>query len=260
MNWGKVVYTFVGIALPFVGTALGAACVFFVGRQLSASVKRALNGFAAGVMVAASVWSLLLPSIEQSSWMGVWSFVPAVVGFLSGVLFLMCLERFLPLLQRQVECRDDGFRRATVSALAVTLHNLPEGMAVGVVYAAIAVGNTQIAVVSAISLSIGIAVQNFPEGAIVSLPLHAHGVGKGKAFVCGVLSGVIEPIGAVITLVAASFVAPLLPYLLAFAAGAMMFVVVEELVPECVDDGFCIGTLLFAVGFCLMMALDVALG
>ncbi len=252
------------ILIPFLGTSLGAACVFFMRKTLSDGVQRALTGFAAGVMVAASVWSLLIPAIEQSSDMGGWSFVPAFVGFWVGVLFLLLLDHIIPHLHAksgQQEGPQSQLARATMLVLAVTLHNLPEGMAVGVIYAGFLSGNTQITAASALALSIGIAIQNFPEGAIISLPLRAEGESKWKAFGGGVLSGVVEPIGAVLTLLMAQLIVPALPYLLSFAAGAMMYVVVEELIPEMSQGKHSnLGTVFFAVGFTLMMVLDVALG
>lgn len=252
------------ILIPFLGTSLGAACVFFMRKTLSDGVQRALTGFAAGVMVAASVWSLLIPAIEQSSDMGGWSFVPAFVGFWVGVLFLLLLDHIIPHLHAksgQQEGPQSQLARATMLVLAVTLHNLPEGMAVGVIYAGFLSGNTQITAASALALSIGIAIQNFPEGAIISLPLRAEGESKWKAFGGGVLSGVVEPIGAVLTLLMAQLIVPALPYLLSFAAGAMMYVVVEELIPEMSQGNHSnLGTVFFAVGFTLMMVLDVALG
>lgn len=252
------------ILIPFLGTSLGAACVFFMRKTLSDGVQRALTGFAAGVMVAASVWSLLIPAIEQSSDMGGWSFVPAFVGFWVGVLFLLLLDHIIPHLHAksgQQEGPQSQLARATMLVLAVTLHNIPEGMAVGVIYAGFLSGNTQITAASALALSIGIAIQNFPEGAIISLPLRAEGESKWKAFGGGVLSGVVEPIGAVLTLLMAQLIVPALPYLLSFAAGAMMYVVVEELIPEMSQGKHSnLGTVFFAVGFTLMMVLDVALG
>ena len=252
------------ILIPFLGTSLGAACVFFMRKTLSDGVQRALTGFAAGVMVAASVWSLLIPAIEQSSDMGGWSFVPAFVGFWVGVLFLLLLDHIIPHLHAksgQQEGPQSQLARATMLVLAVTLHNLPEGMAVGVIYAGFLSGNTQITAASALALSIGIAIQNFPEGAIISLPLRAEGESKWKAFGGGVLSGVVEPIGAVLTLLMAQLIVPALPYLLSFAAGAMMYVVVEEVIPEMSQGKHSnLGTVFFAVGFTLMMVLDVALG
>ncbi len=255
---------FYGILIPFLGTSLGAACVFFMKKTLSDNLQRALTGFAAGVMVAASIWSLLIPAMEQSIDMGKWSFVPATVGFWSGVLFLLLLDHVIPHLHRnsvQAEGPKSRLARTTMMVLAVTLHNIPEGMAVGVVYAGYLSGNSQITVAGALALSLGIAIQNFPEGAIISLPLRAEGMKKGRAFAGGVLSGVVEPIGAALTLLAAHFVLPALPYLLSFAAGAMLYVVVEELIPEMSQGKHSnLGTIFFAIGFSIMMILDVALG
>ena len=256
--------TILGIMTPFLGTTLGAACVFFMKKSLGDLVQRSLAGFAAGVMVAASIWSLLIPAIEQSEDMGKLSFLPAFIGFWSGVLFLLLLDRLIPHLHvgsEQAEGPKSKLGRTTMMMLAVTLHNIPEGMAVGVVYAGFLSGNTQITAASALVLSLGIAIQNFPEGAIISMPLRAEGVRKGRAFLGGVLSGVVEPIGAVLTLLAAQFVIPALPYLLSFAAGAMLYVVVEELIPEMSQGRHSnLGTVFFAVGFSVMMVLDVALG
>ena len=256
--------TFFGILIPFLGTTLGAACVFFMKKSLSDLVRRSLVGFAAGVMVAASIWSLLIPAIEQSEDMGKLSFLPAFIGFWVGVLFLLLLDRLIPHLHvgsEQAEGPKSKLGRTTMMVLAVTLHNIPEGMAVGVVYAGFLSGNTQITAASALALSLGIAIQNFPEGAIISMPLRAEGEGKGRAFLGGVLSGVVEPIGAVLTLLAAQLVIPALPYLLSFAAGAMLYVVVEELIPEMSQGRHSnLGTVFFAVGFSVMMVLDVALG
>ncbi len=253
-----------GILIPFAGTSLGAAMVFFMKTSLNEQVSRALTGFAAGVMVAASIWSLLIPSMEQSAAMGIWAFVPAVIGFWVGILFLLLLDHIIPHLHRnsdEAEGPRSRLKRTTMLVLAVTLHNIPEGMAVGVVYAGWLSGNTYITVTGALALSIGIAIQNFPEGAIISLPLRAEGAGKGKSFLYGVLSGVVEPIGAFLTILAATLILPALPYLLSFAAGAMMYVVIEELIPEMsVGKHSDIGTVFFAMGFTLMMALDVALG
>ena len=253
-----------GILIPFAGTSLGAAMVFFMKTSLNEQVSRALTGFAAGVMVAASIWSLLIPSMEQSAAMGIWAFVPAVIGFWVGILFLLLLDHIIPHLHRnsdEAEGPRSRLKRTTMLVLAVTLHNIPEGMAVGVVYAGWLSGNTYITVTGALALSIGIAIQNFPEGAIISLPLRAEGAGKGKSFLYGVLSGVVEPIGAFLTILAATLILPALPYLLSFAAGAMMYVVIEELIPEMsVGKHSDIGTVFFAMGFALMMALDVALG
>ena len=256
--------TFLGILIPFFGTTLGAACVFFMKKSLSDLVRRSLAGFAAGVMVAASIWSLLIPAIEQSDGMGKLSFLPAFIGFWGGMLFLLLLDRLIPHLHvgsEQAEGPKSKLGRTTMMVLAVTLHNIPEGMAVGVVYAGFLSGNTQITAASALALSLGIAIQNFPEGAIISMPLRAEGEKKSKAFLGGVLSGVVEPIGAVLTIVAAQFIIPALPYLLSFAAGAMLYVVVEELIPEMSQGRHSnLGTVFFAVGFSVMMVLDVALG
>ena len=327
--------TFLGIMIPFLGTALGSACVFFMKKSLGNLVQRALAGFAAGVMVAASIWSLLIPAIEQSEGMGKLSFLPAFIGFWVGVLFLLLLDHLIPHLHvgsnqaegpksrlgrttmmvlavtlhnipeglavgvmyagflagnaqitaasalvlslgiaiqnfpegaiismpLQAEGPKSRLGRTTMMVLAGTLHNIPEGMAVGVVYAGFLSGNTQITAASALALSLGIAIQNFPEGAIISMPLRAEGERKGRAFLGGVLSGVVEPIGAVLTLLAAQLVIPALPYFLSFAAGAMLYVVVEELIPEMSQGKHSnIGTVFFAVGFSVMMTLDVALG
>lgn len=253
-----------GILIPFAGTSLGAAMVFFMKTSLNEQVSRALTGFAAGVMVAASIWSLLIPAMEQSAAMGTWAFVPAVVGFWVGILFLLLLDHIIPHLHRnsdEAEGPRSRLKRTTMLVLAVTLHNIPEGMAVGVVYAGWFSGNTYITVTGALALSIGIAIQNFPEGAIISLPLRAEGAGKRTSFLYGVLSGIVEPIGAFLTILAATLILPALPYLLSFAAGAMMYVVIEELIPEMSAGKHSdIGTVFFAVGFTLMMALDVALG
>ena len=255
---------FYGILIPFLGTSLGAACVFFMKKTLSDTVQRALTGFAAGVMVAASVWSLLIPAIEQSVGMGKFAFVPAVVGFYVGMLFLLLLDHVIPHLHQnssEAEGPKSQLARTTMMVLAVTLHNIPEGMAVGVVYAGYLSGQAQITAAGALTLSLGIAIQNFPEGAIISMPLHAEGMGKGRAFADGVLSGIVEPIGAVLTILAARMIVPALPYLLSFAAGAMLYVVVEELIPEMSQGRHSnIGTICFALGFGLMMVLDVALG
>ena len=233
-------------------------------KSLGDMVQRALTGFAAGVMVAASMWSLLIPAIEQSADMGKWAFVPAAVGFWIGVLFLLLLDHVIPHLHRNSENAEgprSRLQRTTMMVLAVTLHNIPEGMAVGVVYAGYLTGNGKITAMGALALSIGIAIQNFPEGAIISMPLRAEGMKKSKAFAAGVLSGIVEPVGAVLTILAAAFIVPALPYLLSFAAGAMLYVVVEELIPEMSQGKHSdIGTVFFAVGFSVMMILDVALG
>jgi len=256
--------TFLGILIPFLGTTLGAGCVFFMKKSLGDLVRRSLAGFAAGVMVAASVWSLLIPAIEQSENMGALSFLPAFMGFWVGVLFLLVLDHLIPHLHvgsDQTEGPKTKLGRTTMMVLAVTLHNIPEGMAVGVMYAGFVAGSPQITAASALALSLGIAIQNFPEGAIISMPLKAEGESKGRAFLGGVLSGVVEPLGAVLTILAAQLVIPALPYLLSFAAGAMLYVVVEELIPEMSQGRHSnLGTVFFAVGFSVMMVLDVALG
>ena len=253
-----------GIMIPFIGTALGSAGVFFMRGDMDRMLQRALQGFAAGVMVAASVWSLILPAIEQAADMGRWSFVPAFVGFWAGILFLLLLDRTIPHLHLnsdQAEGPRKALPKTLMLVLAVTMHNLPEGMAVGVVYAGFLSGQAGITAVGALTLALGIAIQNFPEGAIISMPLKAEGVSRGRAFLYGVLSGAVEPVGALLTIVAAGLVVPALPYLLSFAAGAMIYVVVEELIPEMSQgDHSNVGTILFALGFTVMMALDVALG
>ncbi len=255
---------FYGILIPFLGTTLGAGCVFFMKKSLSDRVQRALMGFASGVMVAASVWSLIIPAIDQSAALGKLSFLPAAVGFWVGVLFLLLLDHIIPHLHNnatQAEGPKSKLQKTTMMILAVTLHNIPEGMAVGVVYAGYLSGNAEISAAGALALSLGIAIQNFPEGAIISMPLRAEGMKKSKAFADGVLSGIVEPIGAVLTILAAQLIVPALPYLLSFAAGAMLYVVVEELIPEMSQGRHSnIGTIFFAVGFSVMMALDVALG
>lgn len=256
--------TFYGIMIPFIGTALGAGCVFLMKKSLSDEVQRALNGFASGVMVAASIWSLIIPAIEQSENLGKFSFFPAVIGFWAGVLFLLLLDHVIPHLHQngtQAEGPKSHLQKTTMMLLAVTLHNIPEGMAVGVVYAGYLSGNAEISAAGALALSLGIAIQNFPEGAIISMPLRAEGMKKSKAFMSGTLSGIVEPVGAALTVLAAHFILPALPYLLSFAAGAMLYVVVEELIPEMSQGKHSnIGTLFFAAGFSVMMMLDVALG
>ena len=253
-----------GLLIPFIGTAAGAACVYFMKNELSVGVQRALTGFAAGVMTAASVWSLIIPAIEQSASMGKWSFVPAFAGFWLGVLFLLLLDRAIPHLHRntnQAEGPKSRLARTTMMVFAVTLHNIPEGMAVGVVCAGLLSGSGEITAGGAFALALGIAIQNFPEGAIISMPLHAEGKSKNKSFVYGVLSGVVEPVFGGLTVLLAGLIVPAMPYLLAFAAGAMIYVVVEELIPEMsAGEHSNVGVLLFAVGFTVMMALDVALG
>ena len=252
-----------GLLIPFIGTAAGAGCVFFLRRELSVSLQRALTGFAAGVMVAASIWSLIIPAIEQSAKMGRWAFLPAFLGFWLGILFLLLLDRVIPHLHRsidQAEGPKSRLSRTAMLVLAVTLHNIPEGMAVGAVYAGLRSGSGEITAGSALALALGIAIQNFPEGAIISMPLCAEGTGKPKAFWLGVLSGAVEPVFGALTILAAALIVPAMPVLLSFAAGAMLYVVVEELIPEMsAGEHSNIGVLFFAVGFSLMMALDVAL-
>ena len=253
-----------GLLVPLAGTVLGSALVFLVRGQLSVGLERALSGFAAGVMVAASVWSLLIPAMEEAADLGQLSFVPAAVGFWLGMLFLLGLDHVIPHLhvdEDEPEGPRTSLARTTLMVLAVTLHNIPEGMAVGVVFAGWASGHATISLTAALSLAIGIAIQNFPEGAIISLPLHAEGASKMRAFLGGAASGIVEPLGALLTIVFAQQLVPWLPYLLGFAAGAMVYVVVEELVPEMTHGGHShVGVLMFAAGFTLMMALDVALG
>lgn len=252
-----------GILIPFIGTALGAGCVYLMKGELNRSIQRGLTGFAGGVMVAASIWSLLIPAMNYSEHMGKFAFVPAAVGFWAGILFLLLLDKLIPHLHMystESEGPKARLDKDIMLMLAMTIHNIPEGMAVGVVYASILSGDG-ISAAAALALSIGIAIQNFPEGAVLSMPLRSSGVSRGKAFGYGVLSGVVEPIGAILTILAAHLVLPVLPYLLAFAAGSMMYVVVEELIPEMSEgDHSNIPVLLFAAGFTLMMVLDVALG
>lgn len=253
-----------GILIPFIGTSLGASCVFFMKNTLNTIVKKSLNGFASGVMMAASIWSLIIPSIEQSEHLGKLAFLPTTIGFLLGIGFLLVLDLIIPHLHinsTKSEGVKSNLKRTTMLVLAVTLHNIPEGMAIGIVFAGYLTGNTTITIMSAIVLSIGIAIQNFPEGAIISMPLKAEGVTKPKSFLYGVLSGIVEPIGAIITILCASFLVPVLPYLLSFASGAMIYVIIEELVPEMSQEPHSnMGTISFALGFALMMVLDVTLG
>ena len=254
----------IGVAIPFLGTTLGAAMVFFMKNKMNGKLEKLLLGFASGVMIAASIWSLLNPSIDMAEEQGKIAWVPAAVGFLLGVLFLLILDSVVPHLHLKSE-KPEGIRskikREVMLVLAVTLHNIPEGMAVGVVLAGGLMGNETISMAGAFALAIGIAIQNFPEGAIISMPLKAEGMSKGKAFLYGTLSGIVEPIAAIVTILLASFVEPILPYLLAFAAGAMIYVVVEELIPESQEGEHSnIGTIGVAIGFVIMMILDVALG
>lgn len=260
-----------GLMIPFWGTALGAAAVFFMKHRFGNNLSRALTGFAAGVMIAASVWSLIIPAIEQSEHMGRFSFLCAFIGFWLGILFLYLLDRVIPLLRRYADnskadtqskvAQKKGTRARVLMVTAVTLHNIPEGMAVGVVYAGLMTGTQSVTLGGALALALGIAIQNLPEGAIISMPLHAQGKSKPKAFLCGVLSGAVEPIFGALTLLCAALIVPAMPYLLSFAAGAMVYVVVEELIPEMTQGEHShIGVMFFATGFTLMMSLDVALG
>ena len=260
-NIGNII---LGIMIPFAGTTLGAACVYFMKKGIRQNVEKGLLGFASGVMVAASVWSLLIPSMNLSEDLGRLALLPAVTGFFCGILFLLFLDGHVPHLHigcDEPEGPSCTLKKNTMLVLAVTLHNIPEGMAVGVVYAGYLAGDGQITMMGALALSLGIAIQNFPEGAIISMPLRAEGMSKPWAFAGGVLSGAVEPLGALLTILASGLVVPALPYLLSFAAGAMIYVVVEELIPEMSQGEHSdVGALTFALGFTLMMALDVALG
>jgi ZIP family zinc transporter len=253
-----------GLLLPFIGTAAGAGCVCFMKRDLNRIVQRALTGFAAGVMTAASIWSLIIPAMDMSESMGKLAFLPAVVGFWFGILFLLLLDSLIPHLHMNADKAEglpSKLARTTMMVLAVTLHNIPEGMAVGIVYAGFLTGSADMTAGGALALALGIAIQNFPEGAIISMSLHAEGKSKAKAFAGGVLSGAVEPVGALLTILFASRLLPIMPYLLSFAAGAMIYVVVEELIPEMSEGEHSnIGVILFSVGFTLMMILDIALG
>lgn len=255
---------FLGLMIPFLGTAAGAACVFFMRDKLPAVVQKVLLGFASGVMVAASVWSLLIPAMDMSEPMGKLAFVPAAVGFALGILFLFLMDKLIPHLHMNADVPEGpkaNLKKTTMLVFAVTLHNIPEGMAVGVVFAGLLAEDAPITMGAAFVLAIGIAIQNFPEGAIISMPMRSEaGIKSGKAFLYGAASGVVEPIAAFVTILLAGIVTPILPYLLAFAAGAMIYVVVEELIPEASSGNHSDGaTLGFAVGFLLMMILDVAL-
>ena len=252
-----------GLLIPFLGTALGAALVFFMKKELDKRIQKILSGFAAGVMVAASVWSLLIPSMDMASDRGKLAFVPAVVGFCLGMIFLLVLDKLIPHmhLDESEEGLKSSLQKTTMMVLAVTLHNIPEGMAVGILYAGWVSGSAQITEAGALSLALGIAIQNFPEGAIISMPLHSKGLSKAKACWYGILSGIVEPVAGLLTIILSSMIISILPYFLSFAAGAMIFVVVEELVPEMAEGGHSnLGTIMFMLGFALMMVLDVALG
>ena len=254
----------IGLLIPFLGTALGAAMVFFMKNSMNKKIEKTLLGFASGVMIAASVWSLLIPSIDMATEQGKVAWLPAAVGFLLGILFLLVLDSVIPHLHLNSD-KPEGIKaklkKTTMMVFAVTLHNIPEGMAVGVAFAGAMIGNTGITIAGALALAVGIAIQNFPEGALISMPLKSEGMSKGKAFMLGVLSGVVEPIGALITILLTNLVVPVLPYLLSFAAGAMIYVVVEELIPEAQDGEHSnLATIGVAIGFVIMMILDVALG
>ena len=254
----------IGVLLPFVGTTAGAACVFFLRKQISPNLQRSFTGFAAGVMVAASVWSLLIPAMDMCEDMGKLRLVPALVGFLLGVFFLLLMDSLIPHLHLgsdKPEGAKSRLGRTAMLMLAVTIHNLPEGAACGAIFAGVISGDGSVTLAGAITLSIGIAIQNFPEGAIISLPLRSEGHSKVKSFLLGSLSGIVEPIGALLAILLAGLVTPVLPYMLGFAAGAMIYVVVEELIPEASEGEHSnLGTVAFVVGFALMMVLDVALG
>ncbi len=254
----------IGLLLPFIGTTLGAATIFLMKDQINPKVQKAMLGFASGVMVAASVWSLLIPAMNMSENMGKFAFFPAAAGFLLGIAFLLALDKLIPHLHlgcNEAEGPKCKMKRSTMLVLAVTLHNVPEGLSLGAVFAGMLTQSGGLTLAGALALSVGIAIQNFPEGAIISMPLKNEGSSKGRAFTLGALSGIVEPISAVVTLLLAQYVTPILPYLLAFSAGAMVYVVVEELIPEASEGEHSnIGTIGFALGFVLMMILDVALG
>ena len=255
---------FWSLMIPFLGTSLGAACVFFVKKDLKPLVQKGFLGFASGVMVAASVWSLLIPAMEMSQRMKKFAFVPAAAGFLLGIGFLLFMDRAVPHLhmgREKAEGPKVQLKKTTMLVLAVTLHNIPEGLSAGAVFAGVLSGNESVTMAGAIALCVGIAIQNFPEGAVISLPLRGEGAGRGKAFLYGVLSGIVEPLAGGLTLIFARYVNPALPYLLSFAAGAMIYVVVEELIPEASEGEHSnVGTVAFAVGFVVMMTLDVVFG
>lgn len=253
-----------GILIPFIGTTLGAACVFFLKNKIKPLIQKGLLGFAAGVMIAAAVWSLLIPALEMSASKGKLAILPAVIGFVLGIAFLLLMDKIIPHLHlesNKPEGIHSSFNKSTMLMLAVTLHNIPEGMAVGVVFAGVMTGSSDITIAGAFALAIGIAIQNFPEGAIISLPLRSEGTSRIKAFIYGTLSGLVEPIAALLTVILTSFIVPFLPYLLSFAAGTMIYVVVEELIPEASEGEHSnVGTIGFAIGFLIMMTLDVTLG
>ena len=253
-----------GLLVPLLGTSLGAACVFFLKKGLGDRVQRGLTGFASGVMVAASIWSLLIPAMEQSAGAGVWVFLPAVIGFWAGILFLLGLDHLIPHLHQrsqQAEGPRTRLERSTMMVLAVTLHNIPEGMAVGLSFAVAAQDMSSGSLAAAMALALGMALQNFPEGAAVALPLRSEGLSKGRSFVYGALSGVVEPIFGLLTVLAAGSISGVMPWLLSLAAGAMVYVVVEELIPEAhLGEHSHVGTVSVMAGFLVMMLLDVTLG
>ena len=258
-----MIQIFYGLLIPFLGTSLGAVCVFFMRKELNRKLQHGLTGFAAGVMIAASVFSLIVPAMEQSESLGRFSFAPAMIGFVLGMLFLLLLDCITPHMHMNetVEGPKSKLDKTTMMVLAVAIHNIPEGMAVGVVYAGWASGKTGVTAMGALALALGIAIQNFPEGAIISMPLHSKGLSKGKSCLYGILSGVVEPLAGILTILLSGLIIPILPYLLGFAAGAMFYVVVEELIPEMSEGEHSnLATILFMVGFVLMVALDVALG
>lgn len=253
-----------GLLIPFLGTTLGSGMVFLMKNKINKKIEKLLLGFASGVMIAASIWSLIIPALDMAEEQGVITWLPATIGFLLGICFLLVLDSIIPHLHLNTD-KPEGLKskiqKTTMMVLAVTLHNIPEGMAVGVVFAGAMAQNTGITMAGAIALAVGIAIQNFPEGAIISMPLKSEGMSKSKAFLYGTLSGIVEPIGAILTICLTNFVVPILPYLLSFAAGAMIYVVVEELIPESqTGDHSNIGTIGVAIGFVIMMILDVALG
>ena len=253
-----------GILIPFVGTSLGAACVYGMKKELNKKINKILLGFASGVMMAAAVWSLIVPAIDMSYNMGKFAFIPAAVGVLIGVLFIYSLDKVIPHphidSQKEEGIKTNNLKKTTKLLLSVVLHNIPEGMAIGITFAAVMNGGNVVTFASAIALSLGIAIQNFPEGAIISMPLRGEGLSKNKSFIYGVLSGIVEPIAAGITIIFSSTFTPIMPYLLSFAAGAMIFVIVEGLIPEAAeDDSADTSAIAFAIGFIIMMILDVAL-
>ena len=255
---------FIGLLIPFIGTVLGSGMVFLMKKEMDKKVEKILLGFASGVMIAASIWSLLIPSIEMAEGQGKIGWLPAALGFLLGITFLLILDSVIPHMHLESE-KPEGIKsklkKTTMMVFAVTLHNIPEGMAVGVTFAGAILGNTGITIAGALALAIGIAIQNFPEGAIISMPLKSEGVSNPRAFLYGAISGIVEPIAAIITILLTEAVVPILPYLLSFAAGAMIYVVVEELIPESqAGEHSNIGTIGVAIGFVIMMILDVTLG